>query len=69
MDDLIKALQILRKYGNPVYPVNCSHGKLQVNIDADLVNNKDVNELDYLGFFKNEEPETGFSSYRFGYCK
>jgi hypothetical protein len=30
MEDLIKALQIFLKYGNPNYPTNCSHDELFV---------------------------------------
>jgi len=30
MDDLIKALQILRKYGNPKYPTHCEHDTLYI---------------------------------------
>ena len=41
MDDLIKALQILRKYGNPYYPTNCSHDLLHVDISPDLVSDED----------------------------
>jgi len=33
MDDLIKALQILRKYGNPGNPTHCEHDTLLVLID------------------------------------
>ena len=28
MEDLIKALQILLKYGNPKYPTHCEHDEL-----------------------------------------
>ena len=31
MEDLIKALQILLKYGNPSYPTHCEHDELRVH--------------------------------------
>ncbi len=68
MEDLIKALQIFLKYGNPENPTNCSQDELWVNIDPELVSKEDTEELYKLGFFKNEEDEEGFSSYRFGSC-
>lgn len=65
MEDLIKALQIFLKYGNPDYPTNCTHDELWVNIDPALVSKEDTEALDKLGFFKSEE---GFSSFKFGSC-
>ena len=64
MDDLIKALTIFRKYGNPDNPTHCEHDELWVCIDSDLVSDEDKEELDKLGFFENSEG--GFKSYRFG---
>jgi hypothetical protein len=66
MEDLIKALQILLKYGNPDYPTNCSHDELHVAIDPSLVSEEDLATLDELGFFPNEYD--GFSSFKFGSC-
>ena len=67
MEDLIKALQILLKYGNPDYPTNCEHDVLYIcGIDADSVSEEDVEELDKLGFFVNDD--NGFSSYKYGSC-
>lgn len=65
MDNLIKALIILRKYGNPQYPTNCSHDELWVNIRPNLVSKKDKGILDELGFFESED---GFKSFEFGNC-
>jgi phenylpropionate dioxygenase-like ring-hydroxylating dioxygenase large terminal subunit len=65
MDDLIQALQILRKYGNQQYPTNCEHGSLWVNIENEDVSEEDVKTLDKLGFIKDEE-YGGFVSFRFG---
>lgn len=67
MEDLIKALIIFLKYGNPHYPTNCSHDELYVDINPDKVSEEDKKKLDELGFFVNEEM-VGFSSYRFGSC-
>jgi len=67
MEDLIKALQILLKYGNPDYPTHCEHDVLYIcGIDADSVSEEDVEELDKLGFFVNDD--NGFSSYKYGSC-
>ncbi len=67
MEDLIKALQILLKYGNPTHPTHCEHDKLNVDISADGVSQTDIKELDKLGFFIDEEDNT-FSSFKFGSC-
>lgn len=67
MKDLIEALTIFLKYGNPKYPTNCSHDELYVDINPDKVSEEDKKRLDELGFFVNEELE-GFSSYKFGSC-
>ncbi|MCM0236713.1 hypothetical protein J8L13_04715 [Bacteroides fragilis] len=65
MEDLIKALQIFLKYGNPEHPTNCSHDVLYVGITPEKVSEEDLEILDELGFFPDED-ECGFSSYRFG---
>lgn len=67
MEDLIKALQIFLKYGNPKYPTNCSHDELYVDIAPEKVSKEDLKTLDELGFFPSED-ECGFSSYKFGSC-
>nr|DAM30779.1 MAG TPA: hypothetical protein [Caudoviricetes sp.] len=67
MEDLIKALQIFLKYGNPVYPTNCSHDELYVDINPENVSEDDIKALDKLGFFPNDEHD-GFISYKFGSC-
>lgn len=66
MDDLIKALQILRKYGNPEYPTNCCHDELTVCIDPALVSAEDMAALDELGFIPTDDG--AFHSFRFGSC-
>ena len=66
MEDLIKALQIFLKYGNPRNPTTCDHDVLYVNIDPSLVSDEDKVKLNVLGFFKSEYD--GFQSYRYGSC-
>jgi len=65
MEDLIKALQIFLKYGNPYNPLWCEHDTLHVAVEYEIVSDEDKKELDKLGFFEDEE---GFASYRFGSC-
>jgi hypothetical protein len=67
LDDLIEALTILRKYGNPKYPTTCEHDILYVCIDAKLVSAEDTARLDELGFFVENEAD-GFASHHFGNC-
>lgn len=70
MDDLIKALQILKKYANDDRnPTNCSHDQLYVGcgIEIEKVSEQDIKELDSLGFFWSDE-DYGFISFRFGSC-
>jgi hypothetical protein len=71
MDDLIRALQILRKYGNPKYPTHCEHDTLIImDIDPDDVSDVDLVELETLGFIVDQDEEcygnSQFISYRFG---
>lgn len=68
MDDLIEALTILRKYGNPRNPTNCSHDVLWVATDPALVSDEDKARLDELGFFVSSTDGEGFRSFRFGSC-
>lgn len=63
MDDLIKALHIFRKYGNPQWPTHCEHDVLMVMIDPADVDSADVLELETLGFLIDNEY---FKSYKFG---
>ena len=51
MEDLIKALKILLKYGNPKYPTVCSHDELRiVGIEPEKISKEDTKELEQLGF-------------------
>ena len=70
MKDLIKALNILLKYGNPDYPCQCSYDQLYIDIDPKKVSDDDKKKLDDLGFFPGEEEgcEEGFISFKYGSC-
>jgi hypothetical protein len=66
MSDLIAALQILLKYGDPRWPTHCEHDVLTIiDISPDDVSDEDKAELDRLGFFVSET-EGAFISFRFG---
>jgi hypothetical protein len=67
VDELIEALQILRKYGNPKYPTHCEHDELTVCINPELVREEDIKKLDELGFIADKEEEC-FLSLRYGSC-
>ena len=70
MKDLIEALQILLKYANDDRnPTGCEHDMLYVccGIELEKVSFEDVEKLEELGFFWNEETDT-FASYRYGSC-
>ena len=65
MEDLIEALQIFLKYGNPKWPTHCEHDVLTImEIDPETVSEEDKERLDKLGFFESEEE--CFKSYKFG---
>lgn len=67
MEELIKALQIMRKYDNPSRPTHCEHDELRVFVDPALVSEDDLKTLEELGF--NPVPEDYcFQSYRYGSC-
>jgi len=66
MKDLIEALQIFLKYGDPRWPTHCEHDKLTVCIDPDDVSPEDIAKLEELGFVPGDEQE--FYSFKFGSC-
>ena len=68
MEDLIKALQILLKYGNPDDPTHCEHDELNIcGIDPGDVSDEDKAELERLGFnVSSSYGEPAFYSFRFG---
>ena len=66
MEDLIKALQIFLRYGNPSYPTHCEHDVMYIcGIEPEAVSEEDKKELDGLGFFVGEDGD-GFMSFKFG---
>lgn len=66
MEDLIKALQIFLKYGNPIYPTYCSHDQLTIcDIEPSEVTKDDISKLELLGFLVDED-ENCFISFKFG---
>jgi hypothetical protein len=70
MSDLIEALQILLKYGNPKFPTHCEHDVLNVmGIPPADVSEEDKEKLEKLGFFVSVGyEEECFRSFRFGSC-
>lgn len=66
MDDLIKALQIFRKYTDAKYPTGCEHDVLYVYVDPADVSDEDIARLDKLGFDVDNGVGYCFSSSRFG---
>lgn len=67
MEKLIEALTILMKYGNPNYPTHCEHDELYVDINPELVSDEDINKLEELHFYANDDYD-GFTSTYFGSC-
>jgi hypothetical protein len=66
MENLIKALQIFLKYGNPRNPTHCEHDVLYIcGINPVDVSEADKLELDTLGFFIDNQDEC-FKSYQYG---
>jgi hypothetical protein len=66
VEDLIKALQIFLKYGNPTYPTHCEHDEMTIcGIEPSIVSDEDKGVLDDLGFFVCEEDEC-FKSFKYG---
>ena len=68
LDALIAALQILRKYGNPIAPTHCEHDQLTIcGIDPEVVSAEDKAELETLHFrVENQWGEDAFISTYFG---
>jgi len=66
--DLIDALTILLKYGNPEYPTHCEHDQLYIcGIDPEEVSKEDKKQLKKLGFeITKEHGEKQFYSFKYG---
>lgn len=67
MSQLIEALTIFLKYGDPKYPTHCEHDVLAIcGILPSDVSDEDKAKLDELGFFVGTEYPDCFISFRFG---
>ena len=65
MSNLIEALQIFLKYGNPEYPTHCDHDELLIcGIESADVSDEDKKRLEELGFLISSHGH--FFSYRYG---
>lgn len=70
MDDLIKALQLLRKYmyADKYAPTHCEHDTFLICcVPFDDVSHEDVAELNKLGFHWSKQ-FGAWESFRFGSC-
>ena len=67
MKDLIEALQIFLKYGNPAYPTICEHYTLYITdeIDPKEVSQEDIERLKKLVFIVTVD-NSQFYSFKFG---
>jgi hypothetical protein len=66
MEQLILALQIFLKYGNPSRPTNCDHDELTIcGISPDDVSEEDKKKLAEFGFFVSES-DNCFKSFKYG---
>jgi len=68
MEDLIRALQILLKYGNPQWPTHCEHDVLTIcGIEPENVSDDDKRKLKVLGFIVSAEGgDEAFISFKYG---
>lgn len=69
MSDLLEAIQIFLKYGDPYAPTHCEHDVLTVMIDPADVSDEDKDRLEELGFKAGgyeSWPDSMFQSFRFG---
>jgi len=72
MEQLIEALQIFMKYGNPKFPTHCEHDILYISadIDPEKVSDEDKARLKELEFLCGDPDDSGetFYSYHYGSC-
>ena len=68
MKDLIEALNIFLKYGNPSYPTHCEHDIMCIcGIEPDDVSDEDKAQLEKLGFHVGSEfGDEQFQSFKYG---
>ena len=64
-DEIVAAIRIFQRYGNPDRPFHCAHDILMVCISPNEVSEEDKEELDSLGFYPDFEND-GFHSFRYG---
>lgn len=58
MENLIEALQILLKYGNPAYPFSCEHDMLHIHgYEPEKISKEDRDKLNELGIVIKIEGE------------
>lgn len=63
MKELIEALQIFLKYGNPSYPTICEHDIMYIcGINPSDVSIKDITRLEELGFDIDIDSDEFYSS-------
>ena len=65
MSDLIEALQIFLKYGNPHNPTHCSHDELWICVETGNITDDDNKRLEELDFHYDENDDS-WKSFRFG---
>jgi len=64
MRNLIEALTIFLKYGDPSYPTHCEHDELWIcGYDDVEFSPEDKQKLEFLGFFNYGD---GWESFRYG---
>lgn len=66
MKNLIEALQIFLKYGNPDHSTHCEHDAPPINISSDLMSEEDIKRLQELGFHPDKKGAEYFYSFKFG---
>lgn len=67
LSNLIKALKIFEKYGDPDYPTHCEHDILIIcGIHPSDVSDEDKEILNSLGFFVSKEDDECFKSFKYG---
>ena len=67
LENLIKALQIFLKYGNPSYPTHCEHDILYIcGYEWKDISEEDQKQLEEFGFFNSEGVGQGIISFKYG---
>jgi hypothetical protein len=65
LSNLVAALQVFLKYGDPGWPTCCEHDILHICVNPQNVSQEDIKTLDVLGFIAHYD-DGDFISYRFG---